>query len=142
MCRLACSGILAKYPNLKFITHHAGAMIPFLAGRISQINPFFGKEGPIEEGRNNIKEHLTGQLQKFYNDTAIYGNTSALMCAQDFFGTDHLLFGSDMPYGPRVGETYLKATLDAIDGMNISEADKGKIYEGNARTLLRLDNKK
>ena len=30
MVRLVLSGVLEKYPNLKFITHHGGAMIPFL----------------------------------------------------------------------------------------------------------------
>jgi aminocarboxymuconate-semialdehyde decarboxylase len=34
----------------------------------------------------------------FYADTALYGGTASLMCSYNFFGVDHLLFGTDMPY--------------------------------------------
>jgi predicted TIM-barrel fold metal-dependent hydrolase len=37
--RLAASGVLEKYPKLKFITHHDGGTVPYLAGRI-QYSPF------------------------------------------------------------------------------------------------------
>ena len=37
--RLAASGVLEKYPKLKFITHHDGGTVPYLAGRI-QNSPF------------------------------------------------------------------------------------------------------
>ena len=75
----------------------------------------------------------------FYNDTALYGNVSALMCAHAFFGTDRLLFGTDMPYGPFVGEQYTRWTIEAIEAMNIPETDKTMIFEGNARALLNLN---
>ncbi|MCJ7654115.1 MAG: amidohydrolase family protein, partial [Dehalococcoidia bacterium] len=39
MMRLAASGVLEKYPNLKFITHHGGGTVPYLAGRIKH-SPF------------------------------------------------------------------------------------------------------
>lgn len=131
MSRLVCSGLLVKYPNLKFITHHAGAMVPFLSGRVPLLNCSFGK------GRVNA-ETLLQQFKMFYNDTAIYGNTPGLMCAHDFFGTEHLLFGTDVPYGPAVGEKFISWTIDAVEGMTISDAGKKKIYEGNAKALLRL----
>lgn len=31
----------------------------------------------------------------FYCDTAIQGNTPALMCASEFFGADQMVFASD-----------------------------------------------
>ena len=74
----------------------------------------------------------------FYNDTAIYGNTPALMCAHAFFGTEHLIFGTDVPYGPAVGEGFIRATIDAINAMSIPEADKQKIFAGNAMKMLDL----
>lgn len=132
MGRLVCSGILAKYPNLKFVTHHAGAMIPFFAGRIPMINCSFGK------GRVSAEE-LFKQFRKFYNDTALNGNACGIVCAHTFFGTEHLLFGTDMPYGPKLGEQFIRTTIDAIETMSISNADKKKIYEGNAKALLHLD---
>jgi len=129
MARLVCSGILEKYPNLKFITHHAGAMIPFCAGRIHTLGgePHFKVKHPIE------------YFRMFYNDTALNGNTPGLMCDHAFFGTEHLFFGTDMPYGPGLGERYTRLNIDAIEGMSISDCDKRKIFEENAKVLLRLD---
>ena len=46
------------------------------------------------------------------------------MCAHAFFGTGHLLFGTDVPYGPAAGETFSRQTIDAIEGMSIPDADK------------------
>ncbi len=135
MARLVCSGILEKYPNLKFITHHAGAMIPFFADRIEgsfdsqgiSRKPPFQNKPPIEYFRT------------FYNDTALYGNTAGLMCAHAFFGAEHLLFGTDMPYGPELGERFIRKTIDALEGMSISDSDKRKIFGANAKLLLHLN---
>ncbi len=148
MCRLVCSGILTRYPNLKFITHHAGAMIPFLSGRTYMINPNFYQEYLSKEEVTQMKP-VREQLKMFYNDTAIYGNTPGLICARDFFGSEHLLFGTDAPYGPGfgtdipvgpggVGEDLIWATTNAIKAMNIPEEEKTNIFEGNAKRILRL----
>lgn len=137
MSRLVCSGIMAKYPNLKIITHHAGAMIPFLAGRIQLLRCSLEKTKTEREPSYEVKP-VIDYFRAFYNDTAIYGNTAALMCAYDFFGADHLLFGTDMPYGPGIGEEFTRVTIEAIENMSIPESDKKKIFEGNAKTILQL----
>ncbi len=131
MGRLVCSGILAKYPKLKFITHHAGAMVPFFADRIPTLNCSFG-------GKRVDGETLLKQFRMFYNDTALNGNAAGIVCAHAFFGTERLLFGTDMPYGPATGEVFIRKTINGINGMKISEADKQKIFEGNAKDLLHL----
>ena len=76
--------------------------------------------------------------QDIYADTAIAGNTSALMCAYDFFGPDHLLFGTDMPMDSQMGFRLPRDIIDAIVAMAIPEGDKKKIFEDNAKLLLRL----
>ncbi|MFH1490945.1 MAG: amidohydrolase family protein, partial [Pseudomonadota bacterium] len=70
--------------------------------------------------------------------TALNGNTPALMCAYDFFGEDHILFGTDMPYDIGNGDVSIRQTIQAIEGMDITEEAKNKIFEGNARKLLKL----
>ena len=78
-------------------------------------------------------------FRKFYADTAIHGNTPALMCAYDCFGADHLVFGADMPLGDRqFGYRSYRQTINAIEAMDIPEEDKKKIFEDNARNLLHL----
>lgn len=137
MCRLVCSGVLARFPNLKLITHHAGAMIPFLSGRLHMLQCPYELAG---DNSGNEKEYKAGEdyFRLFYNDTAIYGNAAGLMCAYDFFGPDRLLFGSDCPYGPGMGEEYTRLAIEAINDMDIPAKDREKIFSGNARKLLNL----
>jgi len=74
----------------------------------------------------------------FYYDTAIYGNALALMCALGFCGAEHMLFGTDLPYDSQFGERYTRQTIEAIEQMNTGDLEKKKIFEDNARKLLRL----
>lgn len=137
MTRLVFGGVLEKYPNLKFVTHHAGAMVPYFAGRIAGYWDF--TETRLKQ---NFKQGLTRApveyFRQFYGDTALYGNTPGLMCAHAFFGTEHLLFGTDMPFDSQYGERYIRDTIAAIEEMDIPEPDRKKIFEDNARRLFRL----
>jgi len=126
MLRLVKSGVFAEVPNIKFIVHHAGAMVPFFAERIKWVMSLVPQPYP------NIHEHF----RKFYGDTAVYGHTPALMCAYDFFGADHLLFGTDAPLGPRWG--MVEDTIASIERMAIPDMDKEKILKKNAVDLFKL----
>lgn len=137
MTRLTHSGVLEKYPNIKFIVHHAGGMVSFYAGRIAQ---FQDTDEMVRYG--NSKDKLTDSpvkyYQKFYADTALNGNPAALELAHKFFGPEHLLFGTDTPYDNALGDRGIRDTIGAVESMNITENDRKKIYEDNARSLLRL----
>ncbi len=141
MIRLVLSGVLVEYPNLKFITHHAGAMIPFLEKRVSGWlegdNMLFGRlfgRRDIEKLRKPVLDYF----KMFYADTAIYGHTEGLMCAYAFFGAEHFLFGTDMPFDNQFGLKYTRETIESIERMDISNAEKKMIFEDNVRSLLRL----
>lgn len=137
MARLVFSGILERYPNLRIITHHCGGMIPYFGERVRG-----SYERILMHSQDNLTQRLTQPhieyFRMFYNDTAINGNTSALMCAYDFCGADHLLFGTDMPFDTEYGERNLRQIIEAIGQMDIGELEKKKIFDGNARKLLRL----
>jgi len=137
MTRLVLAGIFEQFPTIKFITHHCGGMIPYFADRIVvQYNN--GLERLGEKFFPGLKKHPIEYFRMFYNDTALNGATSSLTCSYDFFGEDHLLFGSDMPYDVENGDIAIMQTIEAIEGMNIPESSKKKIYEGNAKNLLHL----
>lgn len=129
MRRLVISGVFRDYPNIKFITHHCGAMVPYFAGRVKWLFPLAFEMG-------NPVRNWADEFRKFYNDTATYGITSALMCGYDYFGSDHILFGTDSPLGPKYGLT--EETIDSVQRMNISEADREKIFKQNAVKLLKI----
>ena len=136
MTRLVFSGVLEKYSNLKIVTHHAGGMIPYYADRLVEFMD--QSEMRFHEKRQLTKAPIH-YFKKFYADTAIYGNTPALMCAYAFFGSERLVFGIDMPLGDStLGYRNYRQTINAIDAMSIPDEHKKRIYEDNPRDLMRL----
>ena len=133
MTRLIFSGILDKYPGLKILTHHCGGMVSFYAGRIYQ------HYGTQLSNITDISKTPLEYYKMFYTDTAIHGNTPALMLAHDFWGPDKLLFGADLPLGDSFwGSRSYRVTINAINDMKITDEDKEKIFADNARKLLRI----
>ncbi|WP_261809337.1 amidohydrolase family protein [Levilactobacillus humaensis] len=123
----AMNGIVAakyfrKYPGLKVIVHHAGAMVPMFGQRIKYI-----------QSAENYED-----FHRFYVDTAILGNPRALDLVVDFFGSDHVLFGTDSPFGiPPVGPTAV--VEQAVNDMQVSETEKQRIFSGNWQWLMATD---
>lgn len=137
MTRLVFSGVLDKYPDLKFVTHHCGGMVPYLEERI------IGAYDHAEVLRRaKYKDGLTkapiDYFKMFYYDTSLYGNSPALMNGFSFCGAEHMLFGTDFPYDSQFGERYTRQTIEAVERMDIEALDKKKIFEDNAKKLLRL----
>ncbi|OGO39008.1 MAG: hypothetical protein A2147_08080 [Chloroflexi bacterium RBG_16_57_8] len=140
MSRLVFSGILEKFPTLKVVTHHCGGMVPYYAQRIHQ---HYGQQDLAGRKRAPYFEGLTrtpvDYYKMFYNDTAIHGNTPALMLAYDFWGADHIVFGADMPLGDHYfGFRSYRQTINAIEAMSITEEERKKIFVDNALNLLRI----
>jgi aminocarboxymuconate-semialdehyde decarboxylase len=133
--RLVYSRVFDLYPNIKFITHHCGAGLPFFANRIEMHYLMFGESEGFELG---LKKPVPDYFKMFYGDSALHGNTAALMCGYAYFGSDRILFGTDMPFGSESGLWPVRKTIDSIDQMSISEGERQKIYAGNAQRLLRL----
>lgn len=134
MARLVFSGVLERYPNLKFVTHHCGGMIPYFEARILQQKGYLG----VREACKELPKPPLDYFKMFYADTAVSGSTSALICGKSFFSVDHMVFGTDMPYGPDNGDYVIRHTIDSINRMELIYTDKTKIFQGNAIRLLRL----
>jgi aminocarboxymuconate-semialdehyde decarboxylase len=47
-----------------------------------------------------------------------------------------VVFASDAPFDPEGGGLYIRETLKVIDGLDIPEPDRHKIYQGNAERLF------
>lgn len=138
MVRLVFAGIFEKFPTIKFITHHLGGMVPYFSDRAT-IHWDNGLQRLGSDYFPGLKRHPIEYLKMFYADTALDGNSNRSMeCGLAFFGEDHLLFGSDMPYDVEDGAISIRETIKGIEKMGLPEATKQKIYEGNARRLLHL----
>ena len=141
MARLVFAGYFDKFPNLKIITHHMGAMAPYFAGRVG---PGWDQLGARTSDANlaavlgTLRKRPLDYFKMFYADTALFGAFDATVCGLKFFGADHVLFASDAPFDPEKGPMYIRETIAIVDRLPISEAERQKIYWKNAVQLLKL----
>ena len=145
MARMVFSGFFDRWPRLKIITHHMGAMVPFLEARVGMGLDQLGSREGAEEGYKAIIAGMKAKGKRpvdyfrgFYADTAINGSASGMRCGLDFFGIDHCLFGTDCPFDPEGGPLFIREIIKSIGKLGLSQGDLEKLYEGNARRMLRL----
>ncbi len=140
MTRIVFSGMFERFPGLKVVTHHGGGMVSFYRERIVQ---HYGQWHSRYHDYTDYMQGLTKEpieyYKMFYNDTAIHGNTPALMLAYSFWGADHIIFGADMPLGDaEFGKNSYSKTIAAIEAMDISPEEKRLIFADNVVSLLKL----
>ena len=140
MTRLVFSGLFDRHPDLIVITHHMGAMIPFCAGRIGGGLDQLGARTDDPEDMAALGRLAKRPIDYFkmsYGDTALFGAWHAMESGLAFFGADHILFGDGRPFDPEKGNGFIRATIAAMERMRATDEERAKIYEGNARRLLR-----
>jgi len=134
------SGLFDRHPNLKIITHHMGAMIPYFAGRIEQgWGLEMGSRTPPADA-----DLLPGPLQRpaeeyfrmFFADTALSGAVGATRCGLDYFGADQVVFASDFPFDAEGGSYLVRETIKALDALELTKAVRHQIDVGNISELI------
>jgi predicted TIM-barrel fold metal-dependent hydrolase len=128
--RLIMGGVFERYPGLKVVAHHMGAMFPYFVNRLeSTFNRHL---------KAKLPKHVSAYYGNIYGDTAVDGNRAAYPCGYAFFGGDRLMYGSDYPFGVEAGEAYIRDNLEGVKSMQFPAADMEKILGGNARRLLKI----
>jgi uncharacterized protein len=141
MAHLVFSGLFDRHPDLKIITHHMGAMIPYFEGRVGPGWDQLGKRTSDEDYSlvlKRLKKRPLDYFRLFYADTALFGAKDATALGLKFFGAERVLFASDSPFDPEKGSAYIRWTIDILNGLDISSEERKAIFEGNARRLLKL----
>lgn len=141
MAHMVFCGLFDRHPDLKIITHHLGGMIPYFEGRVGPGWDQLGSRTSDEDYTlllKKLKKRPLDYFRLFYADTAVFGAQEATKCGLKFFGVDRVLFASDSPFDPEKGSMYIRTTIEIIDRLDISPAERHALYEGNARRLLKL----
>jgi predicted TIM-barrel fold metal-dependent hydrolase len=141
MARIVFAGYFDRFPNLKIITHHMGGMIPYFEGRVGPGWDQLGARTSDEDYTvilKRLKKRPLDYFKMFYGDTALFGSVAGTECGLAFFGADHILFASDSPFDPEKGPAYIRETIKVIENLPLSDSDRQKIFEGNAKKLLKL----
>jgi aminocarboxymuconate-semialdehyde decarboxylase len=125
--KLVFSGVVARYPRIRWVLTHMGGAIPYLAERLDRGYRAFA------DCREHIDRPPSEYLRQFYYDTVNF-NPSAIRLALDFAGPDRILAGSDYPH--QIGS--LPLMIETIRDLDVSDAVKTKIFGANAAALLGL----
>lgn len=126
--RLIFSGVFEKYPTLKFVIAHLGGTVPYLVERMDRSY----RELP-SDCKTALPKSPSEYFKRVYYDTVSFYKP-ALTCAYMFVGPERLLFGSDYPH--TIGDIGLAVT--SIEQLDIQDEDKRKIFEKNAKKLLKI----
>jgi aminocarboxymuconate-semialdehyde decarboxylase len=135
LSRLVFSGLFDRHPGLKIVTHHLGGMIPFFDGRIGPGMEVLGSRTADEDYSgvlSSLKRPHLEYFRELYADTAMFGGTSSIAAGLSFYGTEHVVFASDAPFGPIGG------CLAALDVAGLDATARRHVLYGNAARLLKL----
>jgi aminocarboxymuconate-semialdehyde decarboxylase len=138
MTRLVFSGIFDRHPDVKIVTHHLGGFAPYASERIREGYDKYLKAARIRNEPVPLAHHPHAYFNRFYADTITIGSVPALECGLAFFGVDRVMFATDMPFDTQGGQKYMDVALQAMRDVALPDADKARIFEGNARRLFRL----
>lgn len=124
---LVFSGIVERFPRIRWVLGHLGGAIPYLAERLDRGYRAF------RECRQNIDQPPSAYLKRFYYDTVNF-DPAAIELAISFAGAERVLAGSDYPH--QIGS--IEKMLESIRALGISEEAKARILGKNAASLLGL----
>jgi aminocarboxymuconate-semialdehyde decarboxylase len=124
---LVFSGVVERFPGIKWVLGHLGGAIPYLAERLDR-----GYEA-FPECRAHIRRPPSSYLKEFFYDTVNF-DPAALGLAIEFAGVEHIVAGSDYPH--RIGS--LSKMRDSIAALDLAPRERALILGGNARRLLSL----
>jgi len=126
IARMIFDGFLDRYPHLKIIAAHAGATLPYLAGRLDICFD------TMPACREKISTPPSRYLKRLWYDTVTYQQESLALCLQ-VGGTDKVMYGSDYPHN--IGDmTGILARVDALPA-----AEREAVRGTNAARLFAID---
>jgi 6-methylsalicylate decarboxylase len=131
---LAISGVLERYPRIRWIAPHSGGVLPLVADRVSMFQSIFGANLPGERPNVSAKT-LAVALPKLWFDIAGTPLPAAVPGLVRAAGQDHLLYGSDWCFTPAPLVAQHIATLDSGWG-DLTQPGWRELTTLNALALL------
>lgn len=135
LARLACNGVLERH-DLDVVAHHAGGMLPHFDERFADMY-----EGVLDSPdvfpyeAADLPEPPLSYLREIHGDTVLSGSAHATQCAHDFYGGT-TVFGTDYPFGPDGGRRWPRTTIEAVETLDVSDAEREQVYAGAIEELL------
>jgi 6-methylsalicylate decarboxylase len=123
------TGMLAKYPNIRWIMPHMGGVAPFLLFRLSGLD-----DDP--KVRENIPEGVATYLKRLYYDVAQSPSRLALHALLEVADPSRILFGTDYPSARNV-EKVMRDTVEAVRSFDgFDDTLRQKVMAANAQAIF------
>ena len=118
--RLILSGLMERHPKLTVIMSHTGGALPYQSGRMDKN----GKKARLPKPPSTY-------IKRMVTDT-VSPHSLGIKFAIEYYGIDHVMYGTDYPcWDPATA-------LRLIDAIELSSADRQKLFYGNARRVFGL----
>jgi aminocarboxymuconate-semialdehyde decarboxylase len=118
--RLVLSGMMERHPGLKIVMSHTGGALPYQSGRMDK-----------NSNMAKLPRPASDYLKRMYTDT-VSPHAAGMKFAIEYYGIDHVMYGTDYPcWDPATA-------LKLLDQIELSSADREKLFYGNARRILGL----
>jgi len=121
---LVFSGVIERYPAIKFLFVHGGGFVPWQMGRFShgwRVRP---------EPQIKLKQSPDASINRLYFDIILHAKPQ-LECLVSLAGSARVVLGSDYPFD--------MGTLECarqVKALSVSDADKAAILLGTPLALL------
>jgi aminocarboxymuconate-semialdehyde decarboxylase len=118
--RIVFSGLMERHPGLKLVMSHTGGALPYQSGRMD-------KNGKAAK----LPKPPSAYIRRMYTDT-VSPHSMGMKFATDYYGIDNVMYGSDYPcWDPATA-------LRLVDEIGLSDEDRDKLFNHNARRILGL----
>ena len=132
LLRIVVSGVLDRFPKLKFVAGHCGEAIPFWLFRLDHMHGAMisaKRYSGVQPLQRKISEYIQ---QNFWVTTSGMPWPPAIEFCQRVLGIDHVMYAMDYPY------QYIPEEIAMTEQVDVSPADMKKLFQTNAETVFNL----
>jgi 5-carboxyvanillate decarboxylase len=132
LLRIIVAGVFDRFPKLQIIVGHCGEALPFWMFRFDYMHA-----ASVRAGRYASMQPLQRKVSDYLREN-VYVTTSgmawepAISFCQKVLGMDRVLYAMDYPYQYEADE------VRTCDNLPLTQADKKRFFEQNAKTVFGL----
>jgi len=127
--RMMAAGVFDRFPKLKIVIGHMGEAVHFWLWRINFMNSRAQSIGRAPKTELTMADYFQ---RNFAITTSGVEDPLALDYSIRKIGVDNVMWAIDYPYQPT------KPAVEFMNAVQLSDADKAKVYGGNAERIFHI----
>lgn len=127
--RLILGGVFDRFPKLQLVLGHMGEGLPYYLTRIDHWYPILFREGRVARLKMRPSDYFR---RNFLITTSGMETHDVLQFCLTILGADRIMWAIDYPFED------MAPAVRFMDSAPISDADKARIYSGNAERVFHI----